>query len=192
MSEKPYHHGDLKNALIEKGLEIIEESGIESLSLRKTAERCGVSSAAPYAHFKNKDELVNSIRNYVMELFVDSLNKCITVATDQTVLAELGKAYVMFFYHSPLYFDLLFSRNSMQIRISEQETSDPPFELFKLKAFEILQPLGLSETDIENKILAMWGMVHGLAAIAVTEKIDTDINWELRISDIINSLRSEA
>ncbi len=188
MSEKSYHHGNLKKALVEKGLEIIRENGIDRLSLRKTAERCGVSSAAPYAHFKNKDELVNSIRNYVMEMFVDSLNKSIESTSEERVLAELGRAYVMFFYHSPLYFDLLFSRCCMQIRIAEDKNSDPPFELFKQKAQEIMIQLGISKTDIENKILAMWGMVHGLAAIAVTEKFDTDIDWELRITDIINSL----
>ncbi|MBP5605070.1 MAG: TetR/AcrR family transcriptional regulator [Ruminiclostridium sp.] len=188
MSGKPYHHGDLKQALIEKGLEIIKESGIENLSLRKTAEYCGVSSAAPYAHFKNKDELVNSIRNYVMELFVDQLNKCIESASEDNVLAELGRVYVMFFYHSPLYFDLLFSRKCMRIRISEQGKSDPPFELFKRKAQEIMIPFGLGKEESENKILAMWGMVHGLAAIAATNRFDTDIDWEHRITDIINSV----
>lgn len=189
MSEKSYHHGNLKKALIEKGLEIIKENGIENLSLRKTAERCGVSSAAPYTHFKSKDELVNSIQNYVMEMFVNVLNKSIEGVGQEIVLAELGKAYVMFFYHSPLYFDLLFSRSCMQIRIAEDKNSNPPFELFKQKAHEIMIQEGISETDIENKILAMWGMVHGLAAIAVKDRFDTDIDWEQRISDIINSLR---
>ena len=141
MDKKTYHHGNLKNAIIEKGLEIIKDNGIENLSLRKAAERCGVSSAAPYAHFKNKDELVNSIQTYVMEQFVDFLNKSIEHSSEENILAELGRAYVMFFYRSPLYFDLLFSRRCMLIRITDQNNSDPPFELFKQKAQEVMIPL---------------------------------------------------
>ena len=52
MSDK-YHHGDLRNALIEEGIKMINTGGEESLSMRKLAEKCGVTMAAPYAHFKN-------------------------------------------------------------------------------------------------------------------------------------------
>ena len=57
MEKKPYHHGELKKALIENGIEFINQYGEEKLSLRKVAEKCGVSNAAPYAHFKDKDDL---------------------------------------------------------------------------------------------------------------------------------------
>ena len=55
MKEKAYHHGNLKNELIEKGLEYIDRYGVESLSMRELARAAGVSSAAPYAHFQNKE-----------------------------------------------------------------------------------------------------------------------------------------
>ncbi len=61
MDNKPYHHGDLRKALIENGIEFINQYGEEKLSLRKIAEKCGVSNAAPYAHFKDKDDFINSI-----------------------------------------------------------------------------------------------------------------------------------
>ena len=64
MSDK-YHHGDLRNALIEEGIKMINSSGEQTLSLRKLAEKCGVSMAAPYAHFKNKEEMVNAIKEYL-------------------------------------------------------------------------------------------------------------------------------
>ena len=50
-----YHHGNLRQALIDAGIKIINESGEESLSLRKVAAECNVSHAAPYAHFNSKD-----------------------------------------------------------------------------------------------------------------------------------------
>jgi len=57
-----YHHGNLRQALIEAGIKIINESGEENLSLRKVAALCNVSHAAPYAHFKDKDELLEAIK----------------------------------------------------------------------------------------------------------------------------------
>ena len=111
MEKKPYHHGELKKALIENGIEFINQYGEEKLSLRKVAEKCGVSNAAPYAHFKDKDDFINAMQKYVMEAFMNSLTICVNECKDETqILSELGVCYVMFFYHNPLYFDFLFSR----------------------------------------------------------------------------------
>jgi AcrR family transcriptional regulator len=61
MTETTYHHGDLKNALIQAGMEILAEEGLGSLSLRKVAKQAGVSHAAPYAHFNDKQALIAAI-----------------------------------------------------------------------------------------------------------------------------------
>ena len=57
-SNLPYHRKDLKNLLIEKGIEIVNTDGLQSFSLRKAAAACKVSHAAPYSHFHNKEELL--------------------------------------------------------------------------------------------------------------------------------------
>lgn len=61
MTKKQYHHKDLRNALIEKGIEIVNSEGLYSFSLRKVAAACGVSHAAPYSHFQSKEELLLSL-----------------------------------------------------------------------------------------------------------------------------------
>ena len=187
MDNKPYHHGDLRKALIENGIEFINQYGEEKLSLRKIAEKCGVSNAAPYAHFKDKDDFINAMQGYVMDSFMDSLVVCTSECKDDTqILSELGVCYVMFFYHNPLYFDFLFSRKNIRIRLSSDNNDIPPFELFRRTAEKVLGKIGISEKNIRYKTIAMLSLVHGLSALSAIP--DIDINWESEVREIINSV----
>ena len=184
---KPYHHGDLRKTLIETGIEFINKYGEEKLSLREIAAECGVSNAAPYAHFKGKDDFINAMQSYVMESFMDTLGKCADECRDDTqILSELGVCYVMYFYHNPLYFDFLFSRKNIRIRLSDENNDNPPFEFFRRTAERALGKMRMPEKDIRYKTLAMWSMVHGLSSISAMPDIDVD--WESEIREIINSV----
>ena len=184
---KPYHHGDLRKTLIETGIEFINKYGEEKLSLREIAAECGVSNAAPYAHFKGKDDFINAMQSYVMESFMEALGKCADECRDDTqMLSELGVCYVMYFYHNPLYFDFLFSRKNIRIRLSDENNDNPPFEFFRKTAERVLGKTGMPEKDIRYKTLAMWSLVHGLSSISAMP--DIDVNWVSEIREIINSV----
>ena len=187
MENKPYHHGELRKTLIETGIEFINQYGEEKLSLRKIAEKCGVSNAAPYAHFKDKNDFINAVQMYIMDSFMDSLVVCANECKDEKqILSELGVCYVMFFYHNPLYFDFLFSRKNIRIRLSSDNNDNPPFELFRKTAEKVLGEMGISEKKIRYKTMAMWSLVHGLSAISAMP--DIDVNWESEVREIINSV----
>ena len=187
MENKPYHHGALRKTLIETGIEFINQYGEEKLSLRKIAEKCGVSNAAPYAHFKDKNDFINAVQMYIMDSFMDSLVVCANECKDEMqILSELGVCYVMFFYHNPLYFDFLFSRKNIRIRLSSDNNDNPPFELFRKTAEKVLGEMGISEKNIRYKTMAMWSLVHGLSAISAMPDIDVD--WESEVREIINSV----
>ena len=187
MENKPYHHGELRKTLIETGIEFINQYGEEKLSLRKIAEKCGVSNAAPYAHFKDKNDFINAVQMYIMDSFMDSLVVCANECKDEMqILSELGVCYVMFFYHNPLYFDFLFSRKNIRIRLSSDNNDNPPFELFRKTAEKVLGEMGISEKKIRYKTMAMWSLVHGLSAISAMPDIDVD--WESEVREIINSV----
>jgi len=109
MNSKPYHHGDLRTALIEKAIEVIDKKGVESLSLRKVAAACGVSEAAPYSHFTNKSELLAAIKSHVTDKFADALKKSIKSTEGLEGLVNLGCAFIMFFAHNRQYFELIYS-----------------------------------------------------------------------------------
>lgn len=192
MKEKSYHHGDLRRALIETGIEFIKQEGEEALSLRRIAEMCGVSNAAPYAHFKTKDEFIVAMQHYVMDLFSEALEKTsIEYKDSPSLLLMLGKTYVIFFYQNPFYYDFLFSRKNISIKLSlENAVTDEntPLAILQKTAASIFRKVKLPEKVIQNKIIAMWALVHGLAAIVTMPNIEYDDNWETRIEEIIKSI----
>jgi AcrR family transcriptional regulator len=61
ISGKSYHHGDLKNTLIQAGIQVLAQTGVENFSLRKVAQAAGVRHSAPYAHFADKQSLIAAI-----------------------------------------------------------------------------------------------------------------------------------
>lgn len=189
MKNKTYHHGDLKCALMEKGLELISKYGEDKLSLRRLAAECGVSNAAPYAHFKNKDEFLSEIQNYVMNLFALELQKALQEnAHSDKLFIKLGTAYVMFFYKNPLYFDFLFSRKNIEVQLSLNENStNIPFEILKKTAYVYFSEFEMSEREIENKIMAMWSLVHGLSSVAAVLNLKSNEEFEARTEEILGA-----
>lgn len=192
MKVKSYHHGDLQRALIETGIEFMKQEGEDALSLRRIAEMCGVSNAAPYAHFKTKDEFIVAMQRYVMDLFTTALEETVTEYKDSpSLLLMLGKTYVMFFYQNPFYFDFLFSRKNISIKLSldnADTNENPPFAILQKTAISVFRKVNLPEKVIQDKIIAMWALVHGLAAIAIMPNIEYEDDWEKRTEEILKSI----
>ena len=181
-----YHHGNLRVELIEKGLEYIDRYGVETLSMRKLADSVGVSSAAPYAHFKNKDAFLSAVRDYINEQFYNSLKETLDNTKDEKrILPELGKRYVMFFHENPLYYQFLF------FSCNDRWDTNPSFVFFNDIAGEIISRSyknKIDEKTLNAKVIALWSMVHGLSQIVNIEgKIDND-NLEEEIDRILYSV----
>ena len=77
MPVKKYHHGDLKNALIKAGVEILAKEGVHGLSLRKVAQKAGVSHTAPYSHFSDKQALIAAISTEGFRIIYEKLDSAI-------------------------------------------------------------------------------------------------------------------
>ena len=190
MTEKKYHHGNLKVCLIESGIELINKEGEKHFSLRKVATLCGVSNAAPYSHFKSKEELLEAMQDYVTDQFTKELKKSIQDADlDQPeAIVKLGKCYVMFFIKNPQYYQFLFSQSCVKVNLKMEDdgaNNYPPFELLRQTTFRILKKMGMPTNKIKDAVISEWATVHGLAAIATMPGISYDYNWEQKIEDII-------
>lgn len=191
MENKKYHHGDLKNSLIEAGITLINQEGEKAFSLRKVAALCGVSHTAPYSHFKNKEELLEAMQFYVTKAFSQEMEKAIQEAEDlddPTVIINMGKRYVMFFIRNPQYYEFLFTQPCMKVNLDmneEEEDNFPPFELLRKNSSRILKKMGMTEVQIKDAIIKQWAMVHGLAGIATMKNVSYSQNWEEKIEDFI-------
>ena len=191
MSNRPYHHGDLRNSLIEAGIELINQEGAKQFSLRKVSALCGVSQAAPYSHFQSKEDLLEAMQAYVIKQFMEVLENAIKSCVNQkdpSVLVQMGKSYVMFFINNPQYFHFLFSQPCMEVNLSlddDGRASFPPFELLKKVALPIFRGMGMSEHKMEDAIISLWATVHGLASISTMKSVHYDKAWEEKIEDII-------
>ncbi len=171
-----YHHGDLRNALIVAAAELIEEGGCDDFALVDAARRAGVSSAAPYRHFRDREDLLQA----VVELASWELS-CRT----RKVLAEhprgsrecilaLGKCYVSFVTDHGAFYDLLWGDSS-----NRRQGSQPPptgkregFGLFLSAVAAWCDGSAVTEQDPLDLSLKLWALAHGLAGLAMHHQFD--------------------
>ncbi|MFD3156792.1 TetR/AcrR family transcriptional regulator [Haloimpatiens sp. FM7330] len=171
MQKDKYHHGDLKESLIKNGLKLFNEVGAEKFSIRKVASLCNVSHAAPYKHFKNKEELINAISEYVFNNFKDSLNEVAEKYKDDPYerIIELGKQYVWFMVENPDYLKFAFLTKNESITVIEEteleSREDNAFNVFENCALDFLKSINVKKEEYNQDIIAMWSMVHGLATM---------------------------
>lgn len=179
--EKNYHYGNLKETLIEQGIAMIHKEGIAKFSLRKLAKTVGVSATACYNHFENADALMQEMLSYIIDKFANSLETAIEKNPYNSVTISMGVAYVEFFAEHRHYFTLLFENESFCINITEDEiqcnSSFKPFDIFAEGAKRGMKELNIDEKEWRDDLLAMWAIVHGLAAMANMEGIQYDGDW---------------
>ena len=161
MKNKPYHHGDLRTAMIEKGIEMISENGVAALSLRKLAKACGVSEAAPYGHFANKNDLINAIEHYVSNKLSTVLKESVKETGVTTKgLVELGCAFVMFFLHNPQYFELIYTHLSIK---AGGEYKYEPYDIIENFTQALCEKIGHPPELHGFIFFAQFSFIQGLA-----------------------------
>jgi len=185
MGGKSYHHGDLRTAMIEKGIEIINKQGVNTLSLRKLAAACGVSHAAPYSHFASKEELFVAIKNHITEQFATALKESVkeTGETPQG-LFQMGCAYVLFFARNTEYFRFIFSRSDISVGDGHKYE---PYDFYKDFMEKMFDNIDYPKKQRAKAFYAQWAMFHGLASIAVMSSPDNIHIWEEWIPDMLSN-----
>lgn len=164
-----YHHGSLPDALLDAAAQVVQERGVDAMSLREVARRAGVSHSAPAHHFGDKAGLVTAVAREGFRRFLVSLAEADTAFADADPavrLTEIGVAYVSFAVENPAYFSVMW-------RSDLQDPTHPAVAEFSVPAFEILerdvaalQALGWrSGSDPLAAAIGCWSVAHGLATL---------------------------
>lgn len=183
MVKRSYHHGDLKNALVEAGAEILAKEGVGGLSLRKVAGRAGVSRTAPYAHFADKQALIAAISTEGYRRLYQKMKAVMEKNAGEPArqLVEIGCAYIDFAVKDPDRFKITFSG------VIEKEKDYPDLVEISHATFRLL--IGMTKACQTAKILeagpaektaiAVWSVVHGFACLLLENQIPHIIMKEL-------------
>ena len=146
-----YHHGDLKHELMEKGLLLINKYGEDNLSLRKLAAECGVSNAAPYAHFENKEDLISKFRIMLWVYLLPSLKMQCPCALKVKIFSLCLEKLMLCSFTKILRILISFSKKNIKVNVSLGETGEnPPFDILKKIASEYFSKLNMPEYEIEK------------------------------------------
>ncbi|OUO74654.1 TetR family transcriptional regulator [Blautia sp. An249] len=195
MEKKPYHHKNLKNDLIEKGIELVNRNGINQLSLRKVAQACGVSHAAPYSHFSNKKELLQEMQLHITKKFTEVLENTVSQYRGTPMfLLEFGKVYVSFFIRHPQYFNFLFQQGNIQINLDiekDNESDYQPYLIYKQQILKLLADANMTQSKKEDLIVALFAYVQGLTTLATMKNVHYAYKWEDKLADLIGIFNCE-
>jgi AcrR family transcriptional regulator len=183
--QKQYHHGDLKNLLIGKVLDAVKRNDLENFSTREAARVLGVSPAAPYNHFEDKQSLILASILFSKNEFINYLKNKILVneSKENKKLSIIGKNYLQYAYDNSEIFIFMFSQT-----LSNKDRINNYDEFHKLFLDAIEESFSLEDlrkrVSINSAVNAAWSIVHGTAFLIASktlsdEEVDGYINGKL-------------
>jgi AcrR family transcriptional regulator len=169
-AERGYHHGNLKEALLQAALGLIAEKGPAGFTFADAARMAGVSPAAPYRHFRDRDELLSNIAQRGFELFEQVLTKAWDDGRPDTVSAfmRVGHAYLAFARDEPAYYSAMFESGvPVDLNPMLMTASERAFGIIRAAAERLaaLTPPGVARPPALMMALHIWSMSHGIASL---------------------------
>jgi AcrR family transcriptional regulator len=162
-----YHHGDLRAACLVAALELLEEGGATALSLRAVARRAGVSPAAPYRHYADREALVSAVAAVGYRELAERLAAAHPAPSTPEQLASVGVAYVQFALEQPALFRMMFGEpcdRDNDERVAATAAVSHYLREIVARCFP--------QADAEALAPAIWALVHGLAFLHLDGKLD--------------------
>ena len=167
LSTSNYHHGDLRSALLSATAALLDDVGVEALSLREVSRRAGVSHAAAYNHFRDRAALLRAFVDAAFADFAAALFRARDAADDPLdALRRIGIAYVVFAHENRARFKLMFRPELTGLRTPDDPAGSPAFDVL-VEGIDAALRAGRIAGDPETLVRASWAIVHGLAALVV-------------------------
>ncbi len=191
-----YHHGNLRAQLVEATRRLVEDKGPDNFSIAEACREAGVSTAAPYKHFKDKDEMLRAVIWEGMSRHRDQMLEAIAplpIGSPDRVMA-LGQVYLNFAGTEPGVFRLSFA-------LSERHDEDADLiacgqSLFAIVVQVVAQCLGREmpvEEDVKRAFM-LWSFVHGLSFLTIDGKVsqvNVEVDHDAMIADVTQRVLPE-
>jgi AcrR family transcriptional regulator len=172
---RPYHHGDLRRALVDAARRILESEGPTALSLRAVAREAGVSPAAPYHHFKDKAELLDAVAQEGWDMLNVQMMQAKAKAEGRGQLNALGVAYVCFARDNPALYRVMYdaARDKEMLPIELADGNEDSAYCMVRDTMIANGADPAAEVDLELATIAAWCGAHGLAEMAGFKQFET-------------------
>ncbi|UTA49153.1 TetR/AcrR family transcriptional regulator [Simiduia sp. 21SJ11W-1] len=172
-ASKTYHHGDLRASLLREAARLLGEEGIDGLSLRRLADRVGVSRSALYHHFKDKHDLLCALAAAgfaALDHMIQSIDAS-TITQASARYAAFARQYLEYATANPSMYGLMFGHTLWRDKLANQALKEVAHESFKhhLTAVKRWQAAGILPANQDSLRLTQvtWGTLHGLAQLVI-------------------------
>lgn len=191
--QNKYHHGDLRQALIDEGHKVLRADGAAAISLRGLARSLGVSHAAPGHHFSDRTELLSELAADGYAGLADALETSMVQAPPEDWLKASGRAYIRFGLENPELYRMMFASQLMTADCPEHlraESSRAYMSLLQA-AYHGLPEIDPAEYRMGETELFAWSYVHGAVMLWLDGQLGPDVDQEafLTLTDGILELK---
>jgi AcrR family transcriptional regulator len=173
--ERGYHHGALRDALVNAGMQLLENSDAENLSMREVARSVGVSPTAVYRHFVDKDAFLKALASEGLErLGIVQVHAATNAGYGIGGFNASGRAYVYFALAHPTLFRLILSRApSVDLFAADEDETPGPMRFLRTHV-RALAPKGTPKETLRILATRAWSQVHGLAMLILDGQMPND------------------
>jgi AcrR family transcriptional regulator len=187
----PYHHGDLRRALLDEASAVLEGSGVGALSMRDLARRLGVSHAAPGHHFEGRSGLLEELAADGYRLLADDLEAAMT-GEPETWTNKTGRAYVRFALSHPQRYRLMFTTGITQGECSERLANESSRAYMALlqSVYGDLSGIDPADYRLGPGELRSWSLVHGAVMLWIDGQLE-EATTEARFLELVDEILTD-
>src|SRR3954469_10983967 len=164
-----YHHGNLREALVRAALDLIAKKGPAGFTFADAARSAGVSAAAPYRHFRDRDALIADVARRGFELFEAALSHAWNEGRPEPYRAfeNVGRAYLHFARNEPAYYSAMFEAGvALDADPGLREAANRAFEVLRRASEMLCGPLPADKRPPALMMsLHIWALSHGIASL---------------------------
>lgn len=166
---KPYHHGDLRNALLKAAMDVLKEGGQDAVTTRACAKRVGCAPSAVFRHFADRRALATALAVEGYKSLGQVMTRSVDAASDNSRMRAIGEAYIDFALQEPHLFRLMFQGDLIDLNDPELlQVSEPLLTATGRES-------GAASEDADDIAILSWAIVHGLASLAIDSQLDRQL-----------------